>query len=93
MKHECKHAYEIDGVNYLLCDREARPTPGDMKAVSHATCPHQRFCASRRCAVLLPVWKDCFKNKLNTNTAGVMAAKTAKKSSAKKKTTVTPATE
>lgn len=93
MKHECTHAYEMQGVNYLLCDREARPSPNDMQAVSHATCPHQRFCVAKRCSVLLPVWKDCFKNKLDTNTAGVMAAKAKSKSGSKKKSAAKPAEE
>lgn len=62
MKYECREAYGMDGIPYIVCAREPKPTGMDKQAMYHALCPYQRFCGEKRCAVLLPEWTRCKKN-------------------------------
>lgn len=62
MKYECREAYAMDGIPYIVCARELKPTGTDKQAMYHALCPYQRFCGEKRCAVLLPEWTRCKKN-------------------------------
>lgn len=62
MKYECREAYGMDGIPYIVCAREPKPTGTDKQAIYHALCPYQRFCGEKRCAVLLPEWTRCKKN-------------------------------
>ena len=62
MKYECREAYAMDGIPYIACAREPKPTGTDKQAMYHALCPYQRFCGEKRCAVLLPEWTRCKKN-------------------------------
>lgn len=62
MKYECREAYGMDGIPYIVCAREPKPTGTDKQAMYHALCPYQRFCGEKRCAVLLPEWTRCKKN-------------------------------
>lgn len=62
MKYECREAYAMDGIPYIVCAREPKPTGTDKQAMYHALCPYQRFCGEKRCAVLLPEWTRCKKN-------------------------------
>ena len=60
---ECKHAYFVDGVNYVLCDVGGKVNPTTLKAAAPNMCQHQKFCPQiRRCA-LLSSWIDCQKLK------------------------------
>ena len=62
MKYECTHAREADGIPYIICDREPKPSAVDKQNLYHSLCPYQRFCGQKRCAVLLPEWVRCKKN-------------------------------
>ena len=62
MKYECKHAYEADGIPYIVCGREPKLSAVDKQNLYHSLCPYQRFCGQKRCAVLLPEWVHCKKN-------------------------------
>ena len=62
MKYECVHAREAEGIPYIVCDREPRPSTANKQEMYHALCPYQRFCGQKRCAVLLPEWIQCVKN-------------------------------
>lgn len=62
MKYECREAYAMDGIPYIVCAREPKPTGTDKQAMYHALCPYQRFCGEKRCAVLMPEWTRCKKN-------------------------------
>lgn len=62
MKYECTHAREVNGIPYIVCDREPKPSTVDKQNLYHSLCPYQRFCGQKRCAVLLPEWAQCKKN-------------------------------
>lgn len=62
MKYECKHAYEMVGIPYIMCGRESKPSAMERRDMYHSLCPYQRFCGKRQCAVLLPEWTRCKKN-------------------------------
>lgn len=56
---DCKHAYLMRGIDYVLCDFDPRPNPKNKRDVCHAMCAHQKYCGSiMRCA-LLPSWIEC----------------------------------
>ena len=62
MKYDCTHAREADGIPYIICDREPKPSAVDKQNLYHSLCPYQRFCGQKGCAVLLPEWAQCKKN-------------------------------
>lgn len=90
MKYECPHAYSKDNIPYILCRREVEPNPNNQKEISHSACPHQRFCGTKRCTVLTPMWVGCLKNKMDTNTAEVLASKATPKKTSRKKDSKVP---
>lgn len=57
--YECKKAYSIDGIPYIVCGLAPRPASNDKSTLYHSLCPYQRFCGEKRCAVLLPEWRSC----------------------------------
>lgn len=59
----CKFAYEIPGVDYLLCKCFPKPDAKDRKAVFHASCPHQTFCQTARCNRMTEGWQKCYTEK------------------------------
>ena len=87
MKYECTHAREADGIPYIICDREPKPSAVDKQNLYHSLCPYQRFCGQKRCAVLLPEWVRCKKNAANKPQEGAgtpIAAKVGTDTPAKK---------
>ncbi len=78
MKYECVHAREAEGIPYIVCDREPRPSTVNKQEMYHALCPYQRFCGQKRCAVLLPEWKQCVKNATEKPQEGAGALKEEK---------------
>lgn len=58
---ECKHAYKMRGVRYILCEKTGRPDAENPMEVAHAMCGHQRFCPDAHCCTLLPTWRECMR--------------------------------
>lgn len=83
MKYECEHAYSRDDIPYILCDREKKPDRNNQKEISGSCCPFQRFCGTKNCKVLTEQWAGCLKNRMDTDTKGVMETKAAEKTDEK----------
>lgn len=83
--YECKKAYSIDGIPYIVCGIEPRPTSNDKSNLYHSLCPYQRFCGEKRCAVLLPAWRHCKKIACQPPQEATNDVKTATEAGAAKK--------
>lgn len=83
---DCKHAYFLDGVPYVLCDFEGHPRTKKNNEVAPRMCPYQRFCPNIRACALLPEWVNCHKLKVKVEAPveHVTPAVTKKSSRAKK---------
>lgn len=58
---DCKHAYFLDGVQYVLCDCEGQPKKKKLDEITKHMCGYQRFCPNIRACALLPEWVNCSK--------------------------------
>lgn len=77
--YECKKAYFMDGTPYIVCGLEPKPDENDKANIYHSLCPYQRFCGERRCAVMLPEWRDCKKLANQSPKTAVKSAETVDK--------------
>lgn len=71
---ECRYAYKMNGVNYVMCKALGTPNSSKMQDTAKYMCGHQRFCGKVQDCSLLPTWRDCRvrkeeeeKDKLNMN--------------------------
>lgn len=58
---ECKHAYFMDGIEYVLCNKEKKPEKTTLKECAKAMCLYQRYCPQVRACALKPEWRECNK--------------------------------
>lgn len=56
---DCKNAYLLNGVDYILCRKVQKPDAKDRKAVAHALCAHQKFCPQKGCHTMEAGWESC----------------------------------
>lgn len=56
---DCKNAYLINGVDYMLCRKVGKIDVKDAKSVAHAVCPHQKFCPTKNCHIMAAGWDKC----------------------------------
>ena len=58
---ECKNAYMLGRIPYVLCRKEASPQENDRKSIFHAMCAHQAACPAQNCHKLTGSWPQCAK--------------------------------
>lgn len=62
-KYICKHAYDSNRTEYILCDKEPEPADGKLDGVAKASCPYQGFCGLCGCYTLKEEAVNCPKLK------------------------------
>lgn len=83
---DCKHAYFLDGVQYVLCDCEGQPKKKKLDEITKHMCGYQRFCPNIRACALLPEWVNCSKlRKVETPAGNIVPAVSKAKPKRKKK--------
>lgn len=83
---DCKHAYFLDGVQYVLCDCEGQPKKKKLDEITKHMCGYQRFCPNIRACALLPEWVNCSKlRKVETPAENIVPAVSKAKPKRKKR--------
>ena len=58
---DCKNAYLMQNIPYVLCRIENQPDGKDRRELFHAMCIHQEECPRQNCHKLTPGWVSCVK--------------------------------